>query len=415
MRSSCPWILVLALVGCGQDSGSSGLVVQISVPDFGSWESNRPIEFDFDQPIDFASVSARSVEIRSAGAPAAGTFEAGTIDADGDGVPEGTDESVVVFYPRCALAPDLSDAGLVPGTRYVIRLPGADSGADPASLLRTVSGGVLARTVVSAFETIADPESTLHDEKPGVPPQPVLGGQGCHLELGEDPAQRVFFEPGPVPGRPPAGFAAPLDLYADRATRVAFVLVFDQFLRPSPANLARLRLEYSSALARSGWRALESRVELVSNCGPGKAVVRLSPLGTFPPGGSVRATIEAGFEDVAGEATLAPLDGFVLTPVATVAFTSLDPQGAIADGIREEFDFPAGSPLSLAAPPEPPGATVPALWGQGELRADFALVHNPPELREFDFVVRSGTVFVFDTSATTIEGGPGGLGLMTQD
>src|SRR5262245_29771880 len=109
MRSPCPWILAFVLVACGKDSGSSGLVVRISVPDFGSWQSNRPIEFDFEQPIDFASVSARSIEIHSADGPAAGTFEPRTVDVDGDGVREAPDDSLVVLDPTWALAEDLSD------------------------------------------------------------------------------------------------------------------------------------------------------------------------------------------------------------------------------------------------------------------------------------------------------------------
>src|SRR5262245_64957276 len=85
---------LLALGACGQgsqSSSSSELVVRsISVPDFGSWEANRPIEFAFNQPIDLASVSDRSIHIRtSAGVPAVGTFAAKTIEEDQD---ERTDE-----------------------------------------------------------------------------------------------------------------------------------------------------------------------------------------------------------------------------------------------------------------------------------------------------------------------------------
>src|SRR5262245_58823803 len=110
--STCPWVLAVALAACTQGSDPadlpdpSGFAVQsISVPDFGRWECNRPIEFVFDRPIDFASVSDRSVRIRtSGGVPAAGTYTAKAIDADDDGVPEGTDERVIVFVPRCPQA-----------------------------------------------------------------------------------------------------------------------------------------------------------------------------------------------------------------------------------------------------------------------------------------------------------------------
>ena len=61
-RSSIrPWLLALGLAACRNDSDSSELEVQsVSVPDFGLWECNRPIEFAFNQRIDLASVNARS-------------------------------------------------------------------------------------------------------------------------------------------------------------------------------------------------------------------------------------------------------------------------------------------------------------------------------------------------------------------
>src|SRR6185503_6394172 len=317
-NSTRPWILALALVACGKDSGSgsSGLLVQdISVPDFGEWESNRPIEFAFDQRIDFASVSADSIRIRtSLGVPAVGTFGAKSIDRNGDDAPDEADESVVVFFPSCASADDLSDAGLTPGARYLVTLAGADSGQDPGSLIRSRSGTALPHTVVQAFETIAAPASTLHDEKPGAPPAPVLRARGastgtaCHLELGGDPSRSVHFVPGRDSGRLPAGVFAPLNLYGDPAARVAFVVVFDQLIDPTSENLAHLGLEYGPSLEEDGWRPLETRVELLSNCRPADVAVRLVPLGIFPPGGFVRVRIEPGFADLVGEATSVPLD-----------------------------------------------------------------------------------------------------------
>ena len=200
--SSRPWILALALVACrnGGGSGSTPLAVQsISVPDFGRWECNRPIEFAFNQRVDFASVSTRSIRIRtSLGVPATGTFAAKPSDRNGDGAADGSDASVVVFYPSCPANDDLSDAGFTPGLRYLVTLAGEDTTQDPDALLRSTSGVPLARTVVLAFETIADPASALHDEKPGAP-SPVLrakatsAGTDSFLELGGDPGNRVFF------------------------------------------------------------------------------------------------------------------------------------------------------------------------------------------------------------------------------
>jgi len=420
------WILVLALAACSESGGSdpepepTGLVVQsISVPDFGSWQCNRPIEFAFAEPIDFASVSTLSIRIRtSAGVPANGTFAALAIDANGDGVPEGTDERVVVFYPTCPLSEDLSDAGLTPGARYLVTLAGTDTTQDPAALLRSVTGNTLARTVVLAFETIAEPTDTVHDEKPGAPIPLVRavdasGGLGSYLEIGEDPGNRVFFEGDSSSGRTPSGFSAPLNLLGDPATHVAVVVVFDQPIQVAPANLARLQLEYESTPGVSGWRALETRAELLSNCRPGAPTVRLVPLGSLPPGGSVRVRIEAGFRDLLGQASPEPLEDFALAEVAQAAFTSLDPAGAVADELHEEFDFGPESPLSLADPARPLDA-APARWGEGELRASLELPAFPPELSEFDWVVGNGHVLVFDTTATSIAGGPDGEPTMFQ-
>ena len=112
-RSFRPWILALALAACRNDSGSSELAVRnVSVPDFGLWQCNRPIEFAFSQPIDFASVSSRSIRIRtSTGVPAAGTFAAKRIDANGDGALDGGDERVVVFFPSCPRAENVGFVG----------------------------------------------------------------------------------------------------------------------------------------------------------------------------------------------------------------------------------------------------------------------------------------------------------------
>jgi len=408
-------VLALALAACSEDSDPSALVLRsISVPDFGSWESNRPIEFTFDQRIDFASVSGDSIRIRtSAGVPAAGTFAAKAIDANGDGAPDGADDRVIVFYPSCPVAGDLSDAGFTPGVRYVLGLPGEDSSQDPASLLRSRSGTALAHSIVQAFETVADLAATLHDEKPGAPPLPVVRARGahsggaCHLELGDDPSNQVYFEAEQELGRTPAGFAAPLNLFGDHSTRVSFVVVFDQVIHETPENLARLRLEYGAALDTAGWTPLERRVELVSNCHLGNAIVRLVPLGTFPAGGFVRVRIEPGFEDVVGEGTLEPLERFAVAEIEAPAFASLEPSGAIADEIREEFDFGEGSPLSFVDPEAQVGVAG-AEWGGGELRSGLGIEALPPELADFDWVVGPREAFDFDTESQTVLGGPNG-------
>src|SRR5262245_13833623 len=412
-RTSIHVLVLAALAGChGSGSGDSTLLVQgISVPDGAQWPSNRPIEFAFDRTIDFATVHAESIRIETAGGvPAVGTFRAKEVDRDGDGLADALDTRVVVFAPRCPLAEDFSDAGFTPGgVGYVVRIPGMDSAEPPALLLRSAGGAALASTVSVHFETFPL-ASALEDGKPGSPlplvrAPGVNAGPGCFVEIGEDSPTRVFFEFEEPLGQTPPGFAAPLNLLGDRSSHVAFVVVLDQPVLPSSANLARFHLDYNAFFNVFGWTALDTRIELLSNCAGGGTVVRLVPLGSFPPGGFVRVRIDAGLEDLVGEATPVSFHQFAIAAVSTVAFTSLEPSAVIADELHEEFDFGRESPLSLQDP-APLLDAAPATWGDGELRAGLGLEPLPPELREFDWVVRRGEVVFFDTVQTPIVGGP---------
>lgn len=373
------------------------------------WQINREIVVSFSEPVDFASVSSNTIHIRSlAGAPAAGSFVL-------------RDPSTVVFQPSCPTRADLSDAGLKPGgVTYVLRIPGLDMSSNT---LRSSSGVALKDTQVRTFRTPASnsPSIVFQDTKSG-PPVPVLREQGSsepdatYLEIGGDSAARVYFELDAqqqlVLSEP--GFAAPLNLYSDPAARVALELFFDQPVDPSTGNVSesRLRLEYRDS--SGAWRVLRTRVSLEANCGSGGARVRLEPVGVLPPSSVFRAVVRAGFKDLVGEAVQQSLDGFARAPTHVVAYTSLVPSDRMADGLDESFDFAAGSPLSF----EDESAVLDAPfaeWGGGELTSAFSFDGDGGPNGDFDWIVRSGEHFFFDTSTASIMGGPNGVPTTTQN
>ncbi len=117
--------LALGLVaGCGGGRGSDSAggstsfrILSISVPNNGIWQINRPIEFTFNQDIDFSSVNLNTINItQPAGTPAAGEFQL-------------RNSRQVTFQPACPTLGDYSDSGLLPnGIAYRINVLGSTSG-----------------------------------------------------------------------------------------------------------------------------------------------------------------------------------------------------------------------------------------------------------------------------------------------
>src|SRR5262249_32171096 len=131
--------------------------------------------------------SANTINIRSTDdVPATGTFVL-------------RDPTTVVFQPSCPTRDDLSDAGLLPnGVTYVLRVAGLDTSSNT---LRSIDGVPLGIQQVRTFSTPASTQIAVafQDTTPGAP-VPVLRAQGSseraatHLEFGDDPDQRVYFE-----------------------------------------------------------------------------------------------------------------------------------------------------------------------------------------------------------------------------
>jgi hypothetical protein len=404
-----PFALAVMVSGasCIESGGGGGgehgfRLVALSVPEGAVWPINREIAFTFSQPVDFASVSANTLNIRSHDdVPAVGVFRL-------------REAATVVFQPTCPTRPDLSDAGLLPGgVPYVVRVAGQD-GSD--NTVRSASGVPLALQLTRRFTTPAATRRDLvfEDSRSG-PPLPVLRPQGSaardatYLEVGLDPEERVYFELGEgglALSEP--GFLAPLNLYSERASRVAIVIAFDQPVDPEPSNVApsRLRLEYRDA--RGSWRAIDTRASLEANCTETGARVRLEPVGVLPASSAVRAVVLPGFQDLVGEPLLEGLGSFALAPTRSVDFDGLVPPDRLADALVEPFDSGPESPLSLldaSALTDSPAAE----WGGGRLSAAFSFESTGGPDGEFDWIVRTGERFFFDTTSTQIIGGPGGL------
>ena len=399
--------------GTQLESGAEFELLSISVPDGAVWQINREIVFPFTEAVDFSSVSLNTINIQSSdGMPATGSFFL-------------RQPFALVFQPTCPTRDDLSDAGLRPGgVSYVIRVVGRDSGA--TNTVRSLDGDFLEHTHVRHFSTPASsqPAIVFLDPVPG-PPRPVLRQQvirhatdddATHLEVGGDPSKRVYFELDAdqelvlsVPG-----FLAPLNLYGEPSAAVAVVIAFNQPVNPSTSNISenRLRLEFLDCTGT--WRALDTRVTLAANCTEIGARVRLEPIGVLPPASELRAVVRPGFQDLVGETNLVSIDSFARVPTTTVEFTSLAPSDVLSDELREDFDFGGDSPASLQDT-DALFDSPPAEWGNGVLSAAFAFEGTGGPNGDFDWVVRSGEFFFFDTVATPIVGGPGGIPSVVQN
>lgn len=399
----------LAAVSCGGGGGggsagtTSFQVSGLSLPDGSIWQINREIVFTFTEPVDFTTVSANTINIRSVGdVPATGVFRL-------------RDPRTVVFQPNCPTLDDFSDAGLLPGgVSYVLRVQGLNSSPNT---VRSATGTALGIQQTRTFSTPAStqPNVVFQDTRLGAP-APILRSVGSgtsnatYLEIGGDPDERVYFEldANQQPSLSVPGFEVPLNLYSDLASRVAVLIAFDQPVNPSTTNIsdARLRLEYLDGLAN--WKAIDTRVTLDANCTETGAVVRLEPIGLLPTASSFRAVVSAGFQDLVGESVQQTLETFAVAPTRSVDFTSLTPADVLSDEFNESFDFGGESPNSF----EDTGAlfdTPVGEWGGGQLSAAFSFDGTGGPNGDFDWIVRTGEIFFFDTTNTPINGGPNGV------
>ena len=119
------------------------------------------------------------------------------------------------------------------------------------------------------------------------------------------------------------------------------------------------------------------------------------------------AVVQAGFADLVHDGRLDPTDDFAVVPTTTLDFTSLVPADAGSDEVLEGFDFGGADPASLEDTQAVLDAPA-AEWGGGRLSSAFHEGTGGPN-GDFDWIVRRGENFFFDTTSTPIVGGPGGV------
>jgi len=387
-------------------------LVDISLPEGAVWQINREIEFTFSEPIDFTTVSSNTISIQTSNqVPATGVFRQ-------------RDANTVVFQPNCPTRQDLSDAGLQPGAvTYNLSVKGRDTSGQT---IRSAAGGALGVTQRRRFSTPASSQASLAflDVRPDGPPEPVLRSDepdddeqvGTYLEIGGDPDDRVYFERDPVTqelvltidGVVDPDFAVPLNLYSEPSSSVVVVIEFNQPVNPSSNNIAasRMRLEYLDS--GGGWQAIDTLITLEANCTETGARVRLEPIGVLPAASRFRAVILPGFQDIVGQTNTETLVTFAVAPTRSVDFPSLPPPEIISDELKEDFDFGGSSPLSFEDT-EALFDSPSAEWGDGKLTAAFSFDGTGGPGGDFDWIVKEGEIFFFDTTNTPIVGGPNGV------
>ena len=384
-----PTIVALALVAgflapaCGGGgSGSSDFsIVSISVPNNGTWQINRPMFFEFSDSVDFTTVNLNTINIaQTGGAPASGEFFM-------------SDAKTVGFQPRCPTVDDFSDAGLLPGgVEYTIRIPGSGG-----LTVESTSGRRLDESQSLHFTTpnSLEPSVIFLDAQIG-PPTPVIQTDpgdlaATYLELGDDPANRVYFLPRTTPDAAlgadvPAGFTADLNLYSNPATHIVVVLTVNQAVAPASSNINidTVRMEYRTAAGT--WVNLAHTVQLVANCTAAGAVLRVTPTGILPQNRVVRVVLTRDFRDLVGDANLVDVTvGSFLVTTATDPGTTTP--GIAGDEALEEFTVGGTEPGSqedvstiLASPR--------ADWGSdGTLRAGFAFGGTGGPGGDFDWKI----------------------------
>ena len=372
-----------------------------------SWPLNRSIEISFSEDVDLSSLSPTTVSIAElsggSSVQVAGSFQL-------------TSPRTLVFSPDCPTTAALLDGGLAPDTLYQVSMPG---GAGAPIALQSTAGQGLAVAITAPFKTAAGstPQELMEDPLP-TPPRLVVrdagtAGETSWVTVGGQRAQRIDLERDPASGAVSlaGGAQLPLNLYSEARSQVAFVLRFDQALLPGTENIGPDNLGLVWTPPGGVAQRFPVEVEVIAACAPGGgALVRVIPQGILPQGERIEIFVSPDLADIAGQVvgTTAPLNAGVGSLVAVATDPGTATAGDGADALLEWFNDPADQD------PGAPAVGQPATWGPNGLSAASGLPGAGGPNGDFDWIVRSGQVVIFDTALMTVTGGPGGVPITSQ-
>ena len=425
-RKSLTALLVLVSLfgawGCGSDGspGSGGIAGQggfqltlITVPAGETeWQINRPIEFHFNDDVDFSSVNLNSIQIREQdGSPATGEFTLKEVV-----LPSGEKvvlRDVVVFRPTCPKLPSpFPDAGLKPnGTTYTIRVVGQNTGG--GITVRSSSDRPLATGQVRTFRTpIGFDELAIFQDIAVGPPQAVVRGAAgvaateevaTHLEIGTagGAASRVYFSFNPTTLTYDTISEVPLNLYSVNSSKVAVNLVINQPVDPSPTNITPERVGVQFLNSEGVWQEVPIKVELTANCTEAGALVRLEPIGILPPTSSLRVFLSSDFRDIRGDFNLLPVNNFGPMETTELNNPAFTPPNETADELLETFAV-GGTSFGSFEDTDAAFLEQRANWGPDGLRPAFGFngTGGPDPDMPFDLTFTED--FVLDTNNATL-------------
>ncbi len=396
--------------GAGTNPGSDFAVVSSNVLNGSIWQLNRAIDVEFNQDVDFSTVSLSTIQIiDSQGGPAIGAFTA-------------AGPRTVRFQPVCPTNNDNSNGGLKQGLEYSLRVI-----SDPAGVtVLSTSGATLGTGLNISFTTpeSTDPLVLFVDVVAGPPQVRVRGLNGEPLdslsasavEFGDGTEEYFQFDPltqlGGISGE------VPLNLYSDVTQQFSVVLRFNQPVFAGSSNVNSQLIEMQYSYNEVNWSRVPSSVALIDNCTQSGSSLRVTPGGVVPQGAFLRVIVREGFQDLTGDSVQATQTSFARMN-STLANPG-GPPGTEDDGsdeILETFTLSgtsAGSLEDTAIASALPRANWSTASNEGVLAASFDFDGTGGPGGDFDWYIRTGETIFLNTSGDQIVGGPNGEPFFTQ-
>ncbi|MDA8592976.1 hypothetical protein N9L90_03565, partial [Planctomycetota bacterium] len=396
--------------GAGTNPGSSFAVVSSNVLNGSIWQLNRAIDVEFNEDVDFSTVSLSTIQIiDSQGGPAIGSFTA-------------AGPRTVRFQPVCPTNNDNTNGGLKQGLEYSLRVISDPNGVTVLS----TAGATLGTGLNISFSTpeSTDPLVLFVDVVAGPPQVRVRGLNGepldslsaSSVEFGDGTEEYFSFDPltqlGGISGD------VPLNLYSDVTQQFSVVLRFNQPVFAGTTNVNSQLIEMQYSYNEVNWSRVPSTVALIDNCTQSGSSLRVTPGGVVPQGAFLRVVVREGFQDLTGDSVQATQTSF-----ARMNSALANPGGAPgteddgSDEILETFTLSgtsAGSLEDTAIASALPRANWSTSANEGVLAASFDFDGTGGPGGDFDWYIRTGETIFLNTSGDQIVGGPNGEPFFTQ-